>query len=79
MEFAKFYYYRGLVERTRLNASLDNRKGHNMVLFVEGETNSRKPSKNMRPTQIQPPTTCEVQDVEDTKNKWKKTRKADDE
>lgn len=79
MEFAKFHSYRGLAERTRSNASLDNMKGHDMVLFVEGETNSRKPSKKRRPAQKQPPTTCEDEGVEDTKSKWKKTRKADDE
>ena len=74
MEFAKFHSYRGLVERTRSNASLDNRKGHDMVLIVEGETNSRKPSKKKHP-----PTTCEDEGVQDTKSKWKKTRKTDDE
>ena len=49
------------------------------MLFVEGETNSKKPSKKRGPTQNQPPTTCEDQVVQDTKSKWKKTRKTDDE
>lgn len=79
MEFAKFHSYRRLAERTRSNASLENRKGHDMVLFVEGETNVKKPSKKRRPTQKQPPTTCKDPGVQHTKSKRKKIRKEDDE